>query len=244
MKHVILPTCAASALRRLPFYLAMEEWVAGALPEDEYFFTWRVAPTVIYGHNQDVAAEVDMDYCRSHGIGFYRRKSGGGCVYADMDNIMLSYICPCADVEPTFARYTAMVADALRSMGLDAVPSGRNDVEISGRKVSGGAFYRMSGRSIAHSTMLFDTDMKHMVRAITPSKAKLESHKVKSVEARITTIKPMLPEMTIEEFNDRLIAFVSDSEILLSETQVAEIEKLEQNYYRPEWLGYDPKQTT
>lgn len=244
MKHVILPKSAASARRRLPFYLAMEEWVAGALPEGEYFFTWRVAPTVIYGHCQDVAAEVDMAYCRSHGIEFYRRKSGGGCVYADMDNIMLSYICPGADVEPTFARYTAMVAGALRGMGLDAVPSGRNDVEIGGRKVSGGAFYRMADRSIAHSTMLFDTDMEHMLRAITPSKAKLESHKVKSVEARITTISPMLPGMTIEEFNRRLIASVTDSEIVLSEAQVAEIENLEQFYYRPEWLGYDPKSTT
>ena len=50
MKHVILPKSAASVRRRLPFYLAMEEWVAGALPEVEYFFTWRVAHTVIYGH--------------------------------------------------------------------------------------------------------------------------------------------------------------------------------------------------
>lgn len=67
---------------------------------------------------------------------------------------------------------------------------------------------------------------------------------MKSVPARITTISPMLPGMTIEEFNDRLVRFVTDSEIVLSEGQVQEIEKIEQEYYRPEWLGYEPEQTT
>jgi len=240
MKHVILPKADdAIEARRLPFYLAMEEWTARSLPEDDYFFTWRVNPTVIFGRNQNVAEEVDIAYCLGAGIEFYRRKSGGGCVYADMDNIMLSYVCPCADVEPTFARYTDMVVRALRSLGLDAVASGRNDILVDGRKVSGGAFYRMPGRSVAHSTMLFDTNMPNMLRAITPSRAKLESHGVKSVEARVTTIRPMLPGMTIEEFNDRLISFVTDSEITLTPAQVAEIEVLEREYYRPEWTGYD-----
>ena len=75
---------------RLPFYLAMEEYIARSLPADDYFFMWQVEPTVIFGRNQLINAEIDIDYCRKNNIQMYRRKSGGGCVYADKSNIMLS----------------------------------------------------------------------------------------------------------------------------------------------------------
>ena len=96
MKHLSLPD--AALWRRLPFYLAAEEWAARVLPPDDYFFAWRVAPTVICGRNQDMAAEVDLDYCRTHGIDVVRRRSGGGCVYADRNNWMFSYITPSDEV--------------------------------------------------------------------------------------------------------------------------------------------------
>ena len=78
--------------RRLTFYLAMEEYAARHLPADDYFFMWQVEPTVIFGRNQLIQSEVNLDYCREHNIQTYRRKSGGGCVYADKTNIMFSYI--------------------------------------------------------------------------------------------------------------------------------------------------------
>ena len=78
---------------RLPFYLAMEEYVARNIYKGEdCFFMWQVNPTVIFGRNQVIEDEVNIEYCKSHNIQFYRRKSGGGCVYADMGNVMLSYI--------------------------------------------------------------------------------------------------------------------------------------------------------
>ena len=89
MKYIALPD---KEIRRLSFYLAMEEYVARHVDESEGFFMWQVAPSVIFGRNQVVENEVNVDYCRQHGISMYRRKSGGGCVYADMDNLMLSYI--------------------------------------------------------------------------------------------------------------------------------------------------------
>lgn len=83
MKYIVLPD---SKCRKLPFYLAMEEYVANTMPYDS-FFMWQVKPTVIFGRNQVMENEVNLSYCREHGIEVYRRKSGGGCVYADMDNI-------------------------------------------------------------------------------------------------------------------------------------------------------------
>ena len=222
--------------RRLPFYLAMEEWIARSLPPDEYFFAWAVAPTVICGRNQDMAAEVDMAYCKAHSIDVVRRKSGGGCVYADPDNLMLSHITPSEHVTTTFSRYTAMVARALQAYGLDAQANGRNDILIGDRKVSGNAFYHLPGRSIVHGTLLCDIDMERMLRAITPAKAKLESKMVKSVESRVTCIREHKPEATIEQVRQHLISTLTSGEITLTPQQVKEIEAIEAQYYTREWM--------
>ena len=195
MIYVTLPT--AKCERRLTHYLATEEYVARHLDGDEYFFMWQVPPTVIFGRNQLIENEVNLDYCRRHGISTYRRKSGGGCVYADMNNIMFSYITKDENVSLTFSKYITMVADMLRKLGVDATASGRNDIMIGGRKVSGNAFYHIPGRSIVHGTMLYDTDMQNMVGAITPSDEKLVSKGIQSVRQHITLLKDYI-SMDIE----------------------------------------------
>lgn len=234
MVRIVFP---GNQTRRLPFFLALEEWVAANLPDDEYFFTWSVNPTVIFGRNQDVNTEVNVDYCRQHGIDMVRRRSGGGCVYADRDNIMMSYVCPETNVEAVFERYTEMVASQLRKMGIDATPTGRNDITVGGRKVSGNAFYLLPERSIVHGTMLFDTDIGHMLNAITPSKAKLDSHKVKSVEARITMISKLRPDISFNDFHNQLTAGLETGRYELTAEQVSEVEKIEQKYYDSDWVN-------
>lgn len=221
--------------RRLPFFLTMEEWVAKNLAADDYFFCWQVDPTVIFGRNQSVDTEVNLDYCRANSIEVYRRKSGGGCVFADMHNIMFSYITPSEEVTTTFSRYTGMIAEMLRSLGLDAKATGRNDVTIGDLKVSGNSFYHIPGRSIVHGTMLYDTDMAHMVNAITPSRSKLESKQVKSVASHITTLSKHI-DLSIEEFKKYALDRLTDSQILLSDIQVREIEEMSKPYYEPEWI--------
>ena len=171
----------------LTFYLDMEEQVATDVKED-CFFLWRVAPTVIYGRNQNVEAEVNLDYCKQVGIKVVQRKSGGGCVYADWGNIMISYITPETDVNQVFAHYLDMVGEALKELGYNAVKTEHNDILIDGRKVSGNAFYKLPHSSIVHGTMLYNVDMQEMKQAITPSKEKLESHGVKSVRQRVVNL--------------------------------------------------------
>lgn len=234
MRYVALPDDDS---RRLPFYLAMEEYVARAVAApDDLFFMWQVEPTVIFGRNQIIDNEVDCDYCRRNGINVYRRKSGGGCVYADMDNIMFSYITPSdSPVATIFSSYTSMVASMLRSLGLDASASSRNDVMIGGRKVSGNAFYHTPTHSIVHGTMLFDTDMERMASAITPSKSKLSSKGVASVDSRITTIRRHL-EMGIEEFKQYVRDYLCDGELRLTEADVEAIKVIEKPYYDDAWI--------
>ena len=168
----------------------------------EYFVMWQVLPTVIYGRNQDVRAEVNIPFCIDNNIQFYRRKSGGGCVYADRNNIMTALISSSTEVEATFAEYCRRVAATLRELGLDAEANGRNDIVIGSRKVSGNAFHHLPGRSIVHGTMLYDTDPATMQKALTPSSEKLAAKGVSSVRSHITTIREHLPHLDIEEFKD------------------------------------------
>ena len=238
MKYLSLPD---NATRILPFYLAMEEFAARIIGEDDIFFMWQVEPTVIFGRNQLIASEVNVDYCREHGIAFYRRRSGGGCVYADKDNIMFSYITRSDEVQTTFSRYTNAVAAMLCGLGLDASASDRNDVLIGTRKVSGNAFYHIPGRSIVHGTMLFDTNMEHMLNAITPSREKLTSKGVQSVRSHITTLREHLA-MDIEDFKRHVRETLCDGEICLNAADVVEIERLTQPYLEPSFLmGNDPR---
>lgn len=232
MKHLVL---SSDHTRPLPFYLAMEEWVAMRLPADDYLFTWIVDPTVIFGRNQRIDLEVNLDYCHEKGIATYRRKSGGGCVYADRNNIMFSHITGTGEINGVFSNYTAMVVRMLKSLGLDASATGRNDILIGDRKVSGNAFYRIPERSIAHGTMLYDVDISTMLHAITPSRSKLESHAVASVESRVTSINRHI-DISIEEFRDYAINYLTDSEIILNKQDEREITELMQPYLSAEWI--------
>lgn len=238
MKYLSLPH---HETRILPFYLAMEEYAARIMGQDDIFFMWQVRPTVIFGRNQLIANEVNLDYCREHGIEYYRRKSGGGCVFADMSNIMFSYITRSDNVELTYSRYTHAVVAMLRQLGLDASDNGRNDILIAGQKVSGNAFYHLPGRSIAHGTMLYDTDMTHITHAITPSKSKLESKGVQSVASRITTIRQH-SDIGLEDFKAHVRRTLCDGEIELDERDIVEIEQIMQTYLTPEFiLGNNPR---
>ena len=188
MKHVILPD---SERRSLAFYLAMEEFVAGKF-EDEAFFVWRVEPTVIIGRNQDLEAEVNIQYCSRHGVHIVRRKSGGGCVYSDLGNIMISYVSRRGDVSAVFDRYLSELTACIVSLGLRAEKSGRNDILVDGRKVSGNAFHQMPDRSVVHGTLLYDTDMDALETAIRPPVEKLERHGVPSVRQRVRNIAELV----------------------------------------------------
>lgn len=222
---------------QLSFYLAMEEYAARHLPAtDDYFFLWQVEPTVIFGRNQVAQNEVNMDYCHEHGIKFFRRKSGGGCVYADMSNVMLSYITDESNVEKTFQRYLGMICETLESIGLEGVhPSSHNDIMIGNRKVSGNAIYVTQGRIIAHGTLLYDTDMDNMLHAITPSKEKLQKNGVESVRQRICLLKDYT-DMPFAEIRRRIKEHLCDKTITLTEKDIEGIKNIEQEYLKPEFI--------
>lgn len=234
MKRIVVPSMGAV---NLPFYLAAEEWVAQNLPAGEYFFAWQVAPTVICGRHQDIAAEVDLGYASRQGIYVCRRKSGGGSVYADGSNVMFSYITPSDGVQITFGRYTSMVCGMLRSLGIEAEATGRNDIAVGGRKVAGNAFLKLPGRSIVHGTMLYDADFATMGRVLTPSRAKRQSKGVVSVPSRVTTLRAEGLSIGCTEFMAHAVVRLCDEgEYRLTEADVEAVRSIEQSYYDPGFL--------
>lgn len=244
-----------AAGRRLPFFLAAEEYlarravrsdepVAGreveagepglaeCLNEGGLFFLWQSGPTVIFGRNQDPAAELDVEWCRAHGVEYYRRKSGGGCVYSDRGNIMISCIYPGSGVQENFAKFSEAVCGALRSLGLPAEVSGRNDILIDGRKVSGSAFFALPSSSIVHSTMLYETDFASMEAALRPSRLKLGAKGVRSVSSRVCSVREFLPELPLESFAKALRRALSagGGRLVLGPEDLARIEEIEMSY--------------
>lgn len=240
MQYIALPN---TEKRQLPFYLAMEEYVARHIQTEDCFFMWQVEPTVIFGRNQLIDTEVNTAYCREHGIKLFRRKSGGGCVYADWSNIMFSYITTEEAVAFTYHRYVSMVVGVLQKLGIPASASGRNDVLIEGRKVSGNAFYRIPGRSIVHGTMLYDTDREHMAKAITPADEKLQSKGVNSVRQHIALLKDYTT-LSLDAFKDFIRTTLCDNEYMLTEKDVSAIEELMQEYLTDAFIyGHNPGYT-
>lgn len=233
MIHLRLPD---DRVRCLTFYLSMEEYAAVNLPDS--FFLWQVAPTVIFGRNQDMEAEVNTQFCTDNGVQMYRRKSGGGCVYSDQGNLMISCISSERDVESMFRRFLDSVAEVLRQMGMEAVKSENNDILVGGRKVSGNAFHVMPKAGVVHGTLLYDTDFEQLQYAITPSKEKLDSKGIKSVRQRVANLKELGLKYDLDTVKSNLINYFCDGEIILTDEQIADIEELEKGYLDVNFIRY------
>lgn len=233
MTFITLPN---EETRRLVFYLAMEEYLADHCEED-VFFLWQVESTVIFGRNQVMEAEVNIEYCEKNHIQYYRRKSGGGCVYADKGNVMLSYITPKRMADEAFAEFLDKLADALIKLGLPAVKTEHNDVLIDGRKVSGNALFQKERASIVHGTLLYNEDLEAMQAAITPPKQKLEKHGIASVRQRVANLTELGLTLTVEELKNYLANyFCGDQRRVLTQEEIAGIDEIEKEYLAPDFI--------
>ena len=180
----------ARVIEGLPLmdYLAMEADMVKTIQEPTVF-TWVVSPTVIYGRHQCAEAEVNEAYCHAHGIAVVQRQSGGGCVYADRGNLMVSFVSPSTRSQEVFDQFLVLLSGALRQLGYDAVTTAHNDVLVAGRKVAGTACYTTPTGTVVHASMLYDVNLTDLEAAITPSEAKLAKHAVASVRQRVRNLR-------------------------------------------------------
>ena len=234
--------------KRLVWYLAAEEYFAKNIAKlniehhNGIFFTWIVPPTVIFGRHQVMENEVNVGFCRQNNIAMFRRKSGGGCVYADEGNLMISYIVPYSHGEQVFQSYLDKMSETLSQLGYNAVKSTHNDIMIAGYKVSGNACFALPQATIVHGTMLYNVNFEILQQAITPSKEKLAKHGVESVRQRVMNLRDISPANGEQIASTLALAkkiedFWCDSSYDLTNEDLLEIDKIEQEYLDPAFIS-------
>ena len=181
--------------------------------KDDVFMLWINDPCIVVGKNQNTREEVNQKFCDDNGIKIVRRVSGGGAVYHDLNNLNYTIISNGRSGEEfDFKSFSQPVIDALASLGVKAEFTGRNDLEIDGRKFCGNAQYVRSGRIMHHGCLMFDVDTTVLADALKVSKDKIESKGIKSVRSRVTNIKEHLPnqDMTVLNFVAALKKYMSE----------------------------------
>ncbi len=212
---------------------------------------WQNDNTIVVGKNQNTLSEIDLDYVKTNGIRVVRRITGGGAVYHDMGNLNFTYITSCeGEWESDFSRFATPVISALSKLGIKAEVSGRNDIVVDGRKFSGNAQTVVDGRILHHGTILFNTDVSILSKALTPDPEKVQSKGIKSVSSRVVNLSELLPEgidavRLTSLLSDEVREMYGASEYELSDEELARAEKLADEKYRTwEWnFGYSPKYT-
>ena len=191
-------------------YLAKEAEMVKTI-DTPVFFTWIVEPTVIYGRHQCREQEVNEAYCAAHGVRVVQRQSGGGCVYADRGNLMVSYVSPSTHSQEVFDLFLATLSGALRRLGYEAVTTAHNDILVGERKVCGTACYTTPTGTVVHASMLYDVNLEALEQAITPSVDKLAKHAVASVRQRVRNLRDIRDLGDIENFRTMIEKEISNS---------------------------------
>ena len=203
------------------FNMAFDEAVLESLPLDEpVFYLWQNRPSVIIGRNQSAYAEVNLPFLESHGITLARRVTGGGAVYHDLGNLNYTIAGRTADMDADLPRYLGLVADALRSLGVPAEVSGRNDILVEGRKCSGYAKRLSRDRMMIHGTLMFDVDLEMLTAALAVPGSKLSAAGVASVRSRVANLREYLPGMSLEDFRGAIHAFLAATPVGVVSLQV------------------------
>ncbi len=184
-----------------PYNIATEEYILRSIPED-VFLLYINAASIIVGKHQNTISEINREYVQEHKIPVVRRLTGGGAVFHDLGNLNFSFIVKDEkDKALTFQKYTAPILDALNSLGVKAYLEGRNDLLIDGMKFSGNAKALVLGRILQHGTILFDSKIEALSKALKANPLKFRDKAVKSVRSRVTTVNQHLPKaMLMQEF--------------------------------------------
>jgi lipoate-protein ligase A len=210
--------------------LAIEEYALKQSPDrDDYLLFYINEPSIIIGKNQNTIEEINADYVNEHHIHVVRRLSGGGAVYHDR-------------------KFTEPVVQALKQLGVEADLTGRNDIQVGERKISGNAQYSTKGRMFSHGTLLFDSEMENIVSALKVNAEKIQSKGIKSIRSRVANITEFLDrKMTIEEFRQAILhSIFGGSEVeeyKLTEEDWTNIHELSKSRYQSwDWnYGKSPK---
>ncbi|MDO4983922.1 MAG: lipoate--protein ligase [Eubacteriales bacterium] len=230
------------------FNLAFEEYILKNKLSGDWLMLWQNENTIVVGLNQNAAEEINAAFVEAHGITVVRRTTGGGTVYHDLGNLNYSFITDALDrTELSMEKFCRPVCEALGAMGVEAHLSGRNDILVGDKKVSGVAQRIHKDRILHHGTLLFKSNPEMIAGALNADPAKFISKSSKSVKSRVGNISDFLPEdITVAQFKNEIQRrLCAEGAVMrtLSAEEIAEIEKNADEKYRSwDWTyGRSPK---
>lgn len=234
MSHFLFESSSTDPCRNL----AIEEYLLSKAEDAVILYLWQNENTVVIGKNQNPWKECKTTLLNQEGGILVRRLSGGGAVFHDLGNLNFTFLMP----QPLYDlnRQLTVIQEAVRSFGITAERSGRNDVLANGRKFSGNAFYKNGKQAYHHGTLLVDADMEKLNRYLSPSKAKLQAKGVDSVRSRVVNLRELNPEITVEKLKEALTAafshlYCQPEQLVFDGTDEAAIDALAEKYRSWEW---------
>ena len=184
--------------------LGFEEYLVNTCEEDEVIlYLWQNAKTIVIGKHQNPYKECDLPNMKRDGIHLVRRKSGGGAVFHDMGNLNFTFIAHKDNYDQ--GRHFQVILEALKTWGINAEQTGRNDIAVDGKKFSGNAFLHTKGRGCHHGTILMDVNMKELGQYLTPPQIKLVGKGIDSVRSRVVNLKELNSALTIEGLKQSMV---------------------------------------
>ena len=220
--------------------LAIEELLVAKHKQDspDLLLLWQNAPSVIIGRHQCTEEVIQTSFVADNSIPVVRRMTGGGAVYHDLGNLNFSFIT--STVEPlTFEVkvFLEPLLAALRQVGIEAQASGRNDLEVLGKKISGTSQLRLGQTVLFHGTLLVNLDLAILDKALAVDPAKIHSKGVQSIAARVVNLSTIWPQgTTLENLKDALLtATKSKASHLPQELEVEAIELANKKYRTWDW---------
>jgi lipoate---protein ligase len=211
---------------------ALEEYLLTDAPKEDFIFFYIHKPSVIVGRHQNTLEEINKTFVDKEGIIVARRLSGGGAVYHDDGNLNFSFVQTAHESDMNnFEKFTRPIIKALKKIGIQAELSGRNDILIEDRKISGNAQYYKDGRILSHGTLLFNANLAKLSQALNVKELKIQSKGIKSIQSRVANIIDYLDTpITIYEFKKMILDFLNDDlgieEYVLSNLELDHIERL------------------
>ncbi|MBK6505848.1 MAG: lipoate--protein ligase [Ignavibacteria bacterium] len=220
--------------------LALEEYCVRNLNmNDDYLLFYINEPSIIIGKHQNTIEEINSGYVNENGIQVVRRISGGGAVYHDKGNLNFSFMTKYSNESiHNFKYFTGPVIKVLAELGVNAELNGRNDITVSDRKISGNAQFTDTKSMFSHGTLLFDSHLEDVAKALNVRIDKIESKGIKSVRSRVANITEFLShKMSIDEFRQKIIDSIFSNQdsveyFELSDEQWSDVMNLSESKYR------------
>lgn len=221
--------------------LALEEYLLHKLSNDEcILYLWQNEKTVVIGRNQNPWKECKVKELSLDGGKLVRRLSGGGAVYHDLGNLNFTFLVTKENYD--VQKQLEVIVKAVNSLGIPAVPTGRNDIIVEGRKFSGNAFFSINDKCYHHGTILVDVDMSSLSKYLNVSRKKLQSKGVDSVKSRVTNLRDYRPDITIDILIEELVKAFGETyglvpmEMEVSKLPTKDLEQGRQKFSSWDWI--------